>query len=351
LGAGTTEAAVVAIVLAAGRATRMGRPKHTLVVDGQPMVLRVVRALRAAGIGEVVVVLRADDTEAPRLLAAEAGVRMAVAPDADEGRAASLRAGVRSASPGARALLVALADQPFLLPADFAALVAAFARGVAEIVRATYADQPGMPVLFASRFREELLAARGEEGGRGVIARHPDRVALVPLDPARGRDLDRPEDLPQATAKPGGPAMVRATMERTLCIIKPDAVARSAAGKILDRIESSGLRVVALRMRRLERAEAERFYAVHRERPFFKSLVGFMSSGPIVVAALEGPDAIGRYRKLMGATNPAQADPGTLRRDFATDVEKNAVHGSDSAETARQEVAFFFGPGDFVARD
>jgi nucleoside-diphosphate kinase len=217
-------------------------------------------------------------------------------------------------------------------------------------VRASYAGEPGTPVLFAARFRADLLAARGDEGGRGVIARHPDALALVPLDPARGRDVDRPEDLAPATARSGGPAMVRATMERTLCIIKPDAVARNHTGRILDRIESAGLRVVALRMRRLERAEAERFYAVHRERPFFPSLVGFMSSGPIVVAALEAPDAIGRYRKLMGATNPAQADPGTLRKEFATDVEKNAVHGSDSPETARTEVAFFFGPADFVER-
>jgi nucleoside-diphosphate kinase len=228
-------------------------------------------------------------------------------------------------------------------------VVAPFARGEAEIVRASYRGEPGTPLLLSARFRADLLALRGDEGGRSVAARNPGAVVAVPLDPARGRDLDRPEDLP-ATAAPGGPAMVRATMERTLCIIKPDAVASGHTGRILDRIEASGLRVVALRMRRLDRAEAERFYAVHRERPFFKSLVGFMSSGPIVVAALEGPDAIGRYRKLMGATNPAQADPGTLRKDFATDVEKNAVHGSDSPDTARQEVGFFFAAADFVER-
>jgi len=295
-------------------------------------------------------VLRADDADGRRLLAAE-GVRVATAEDPDEGRAASVRAGVRAAGADARALLLALADQPFLEPADFAALVAPFARGQAEIVRASYAGVPGTPVLFAARFRAELLALRGEEGGRDVLARHPGALALVPLDPARGRDVDRPEDLAQATAQSGRAAMVRATMERTLCIIKPDAVAKGHTGKILDRIEGSGLRVIALRMRRLERAEAERFYAVHRERPFYKSLVAFMSSGPVVVAALEGADAIGRYRKLMGATNPAQADPGTLRKDFASDVEKNAVHGSDSPETARVEVGFFFGPADFVSRD
>lgn len=139
-------------------------------------------------------------------------------------------------------------------------------------------------------------------------------------------------------------------MERTLCIVKPDAVGKNLTGKILDRIEQSGLRIVALGMRRLERADAERFYAVHRERPFFKGLVAFMTSGPIVVAALEGKDAIARYRKLMGATDPAKAEAGTLRKDFASDVERNAVHGSDAPETARQEIGFFFGPRDFAAR-
>jgi nucleoside-diphosphate kinase len=327
----------------------MGRPKHTLPVDGVARVVRVVRAVRAAGVREVVAVLRSDDAEGRRLLAGEA-VRIAAAADADEGRAASLRAGVAASRGDARALLVALADQPLLAPEDFAAIVAPFARGEAAIVRASYAGEPGTPVLFAARFRNELLAARGEEGGRGVIARYRDSLLLVPLDPTRGRDLDRPEDLAQATAQEGGPAMVRATMERTLCIIKPDAVARNHVGRILDRIEAAGLRVVALRMRRLERADAERFYAVHRDRPFFKGLVAFMSSGPIVVAALEAPDAIGRYRKLMGATDPAKADPGTLRKDFATDVEKNAVHGSDAPETARHEIGFFFGPADFVER-
>ncbi len=131
-------------------------------------------------------------------------------------------------------------------------------------------------------------------------------------------------------------------MERTLCIIKPDAVAANLTGQILDRIERSGLRVTAMHMRRLETAEAEAFYAVHRERPFFEPLVALMTSGRVVVAALEGEDAIARYRKLMGATNPEEADPGTLRKQFATDIERNAVHGSDAPETARTEIAFFF---------
>ena len=139
-------------------------------------------------------------------------------------------------------------------------------------------------------------------------------------------------------------------MERTLCIIKPDAVAANLTGRILDHIEQSGLRVVAMRMLRLETARAEAFYAVHRERPFFEPLVAFMTSGPVVVAALEGEDAIARYRKLMGATNPEEADPGTLRKLFATNIERNAVHGSDAPETARTEIDFFFDAADLVDR-
>ena len=138
-------------------------------------------------------------------------------------------------------------------------------------------------------------------------------------------------------------------MERTLCIIKPDAVAANLTGRILDCIERSGLRIAALRMCRLGTAEAEAFYAVHRERPFFEPLVAFMTSGRVVVAALEGEDAIARYRKLMGATNPEEADPGTLRKQFATDIERNAVHGSDAPETARTEIAFFFPEVDLGA--
>ncbi len=138
-------------------------------------------------------------------------------------------------------------------------------------------------------------------------------------------------------------------MERTLCIIKPDAVAANLTGRILGCFEQSGLRIAALRMRRLGTAEAEAFYAVHRERPFFESLVAFMTSGRVVVAALEGEDAIARYRKLMGATNPEEADPGTLRKQFASDIERNAVHGSDAPETARTEIAFFFPEVDLGA--
>ena len=139
-------------------------------------------------------------------------------------------------------------------------------------------------------------------------------------------------------------------MERTLSIIKPDAVKAGHLGAILDAIEGAGLKVVATRLLHLTRRQAEGFYAVHRERPFFKSLVEFMSSGPCLVSALEGESAIARYRKLMGATNPAQAEPGTLRKRFASDIERNAVHGSDAPETARQEIAYFFSELDLIAR-
>jgi nucleoside-diphosphate kinase len=131
-------------------------------------------------------------------------------------------------------------------------------------------------------------------------------------------------------------------IERTLSIIKPDAVKKNAIGQIIARFESAGLRVVALRMMHLSRGEAEAFYAVHRERPFFKDLVDFMVSGPIVVQALEGEGAIARNRDLMGATDPKKAAAGTIRADFADSIDANAVHGSDGPETARAEVAFFF---------
>jgi nucleoside-diphosphate kinase len=139
-------------------------------------------------------------------------------------------------------------------------------------------------------------------------------------------------------------------MERTLSIIKPDAVKAGHLGAILDAIEGAGLKIVAMRLIHLTRRQAEGFYAVHRERPFFKSLVEFMSSGPCLVSALEGESAIARYRKLMGATNPAQAEPGSLRKRFASDIERNAVHGSDAPETARQEIAYFFSELDLVTR-
>jgi nucleoside-diphosphate kinase len=131
-------------------------------------------------------------------------------------------------------------------------------------------------------------------------------------------------------------------IERTLSIIKPDAVAKNAIGQILARFESSGLKIVAARMMHLSRAEAEAFYGVHRERPFFKDLVGFMVSGPIMVQVLEGENAIAKNRELMGATDPKKAAPGTIRADFADSIDANAVHGSDGPETARNEVAFFF---------
>ncbi len=131
-------------------------------------------------------------------------------------------------------------------------------------------------------------------------------------------------------------------MERTFAIIKPDAVARHLAGDILKRIEASGLRVVGLRLTQLSRADAESFYAVHKERPFYGSLCDYMTSGPVIVAVLAGEGAIKRWRDLMGATDPAKAAAGTIRKDFGQNVEQNATHGSDAPETAAQEIAFFF---------
>jgi nucleoside-diphosphate kinase len=131
-------------------------------------------------------------------------------------------------------------------------------------------------------------------------------------------------------------------VERTLSIIKPDAVAKNVIGEIYSRFEKAGLRVVAARMLHLSRAQAEQFYAVHRERPFYADLVDFMISGPVMVQVLEGEDAIRKNREVMGATNPEDAAPGTIRADFATTVDENAVHGSDGPDTARTEIAFFF---------
>jgi nucleoside-diphosphate kinase len=130
--------------------------------------------------------------------------------------------------------------------------------------------------------------------------------------------------------------------ERTLAILKPDAVEGRHVGDILGRIEQEGFRIVALRLVRMSRRDAEGFYAVHRERPFFADLTAFMSSGPSVVVVLEAPGAVARWRAAMGATDPARAAEGTLRRAFATNVERNAVHGSDAAETAAAEIAYFF---------
>ena len=131
-------------------------------------------------------------------------------------------------------------------------------------------------------------------------------------------------------------------IERTLSIIKPDAIAKNVIGKIYSRFESNGLKVIAARMAWLSQAEAEGFYAVHRERPFFKDLVGFMISGPVMIQVLEGEGAIAKNRELMGATDPKKAEPGTIRADFAASIDANAVHGSDAPETAAVEVAYFF---------
>lgn len=131
-------------------------------------------------------------------------------------------------------------------------------------------------------------------------------------------------------------------MERTFAIVKPDAVARNLIGEIIRRAEAAGLRVVAARRLRLSKRDAEGFYAVHRERPFFGSLTDYMASGPIVALVLEGEGAIAKWRALMGATDPAKADAGTIRRDLGENVERNATHGSDAPETARTEIAYFF---------
>ena len=139
-------------------------------------------------------------------------------------------------------------------------------------------------------------------------------------------------------------------VERTLSIIKPDAVAQNVIGEIYARFERSGLKVVAARLQQLSRADAEAFYAVHRQRPFFKDLVDFMVSGPIMVQVLEGDNAIAKNRDLMGATDPKKAAKGTIRADFADSIDANAVHGSDSAETAATEVAFFFAAMEIHSR-
>ena len=136
--------------------------------------------------------------------------------------------------------------------------------------------------------------------------------------------------------------------ERTFSIIKPDATRRNITGKIIDRLESAGLRVIAQKRIHMTREQAEGFYAVHKERPFFADLVSFMTSGPVVVQVLEGEDAIARNREVMGATNPAEAADGTIRKDFAESIEANSVHGSDGPDTARQEIAFFFSDGEIV---
>ena len=139
-------------------------------------------------------------------------------------------------------------------------------------------------------------------------------------------------------------------VERTLSIIKPDAVKKNVVGQILARFEAAGLRVIAARMMHLSTREAEGFYAVHRERPFFRDLVGFMVSGPVLVQVLEGENAIARNRELMGATDPKKAAKGTIRGDFADSIDANAVHGSDGPDTARGEIAYFFAGSELFPR-
>jgi nucleoside-diphosphate kinase len=138
-------------------------------------------------------------------------------------------------------------------------------------------------------------------------------------------------------------------MERTFAIVKPDAVRRGLTGDILKRIESSELKIIGLRKIQLSRADAERFYDVHKAKPFFKGLCDYMTSGPVVVAVLQGEGAITKWRQLMGATDPKKADPGTIRKDFGLDVEQNSTHGSDAPETAANEISFFFPTRELLA--
>ncbi len=137
-------------------------------------------------------------------------------------------------------------------------------------------------------------------------------------------------------------------MERTLSIIKPDGVRRGLIGEVIKRLEAAEIKIVAMKMIHMTREQAQGFYAVHKEKPFFDSLTAFMTSGPIVVMVLQGEEVISRYRKLMGATNYKEAEPGTIRADFATDIEKNVVHGSDAPETAATEIKYFFSELEIV---
>lgn len=140
------------------------------------------------------------------------------------------------------------------------------------------------------------------------------------------------------------------SVEQTLSIIKPDGVQKNLIGEVYSRFEKAGLQIVAARMLQLSQEQAEGFYAVHRERPFFKDLVSYMTSGPVVVQALQGEDAINKNRQIMGATDPAKADEGTIRAEFAESIEENIVHGSDAPETAAQEIAYFFGDNGICER-
>jgi nucleoside-diphosphate kinase len=140
------------------------------------------------------------------------------------------------------------------------------------------------------------------------------------------------------------------SVERTLSIVKPDGVRKNVIGEVYRRFETQGLRIVAARMKRLSQAEAEGFYAVHRERPFFKDLVAYMTSGPVVIQVLEGESAVTKNREIMGATDPKKAAPGTIRADLATSIEQNVVHGSDSLENAAREISYFFAETELCPR-
>tara|TARA_B100000287_G_scaffold200338_1_gene189185 strand:+ start:502 stop:933 length:432 start_codon:yes stop_codon:yes gene_type:complete len=139
-------------------------------------------------------------------------------------------------------------------------------------------------------------------------------------------------------------------VESTLSIIKPDAISKNAIGKILDRFEKNGLKIIACKMLHLSKEQAEKFYYIHKDKPFYENLVNFMTSGPILVQVLQGEDAIKKNREIMGATNPEEAESGTIRKDFASSIDENAVHGSDSEENAEIEIKFFFDNADLCAR-
>jgi nucleoside-diphosphate kinase len=176
----------------------------------------------------------------------------------------------------------------------------------------------------------DLLAA----DGIGLGAKDLKRCRFTPGFAGGANARYKPAALPESDE--------RMTIERTLSIIKPDATRRNLTGAINDRFEKGGLRIIAQKRIQLSRSQAERFYEVHAGRPFYRDLVAFMSSGPVVVQVLEGENAVALNRELMGATNPANAAPGTIRKDFAESIEANSAHGSDSPENAAQEIAFFF---------
>ncbi|MYE20574.1 MAG: nucleoside-diphosphate kinase [Rhodospirillales bacterium] len=213
----------------------------------------------------------------------------------------------------------------------------------------------------ATRSAEAFGRARSDAGGlqwsvqteEGRWERAPSSAEGAPPAAAATEvpEADEPATDDAAVSQSGDdgpPRREPASVERTLSIIKPDATQANVTGSIVARLEESGLRVVAQRRLRLTRAAAEGFYAEHQERPFFQSLCDFMTSGPVVVQVLEGEDAIMRNRQVMGATDPGDADPGTLRKDFGSSIEQNAIHGSDSPASAAREIAYFFSALDIV---